>query len=179
MKKKCIMFLLLSAFISICCGMYWYYCKVTEKVYIELEYLHYAENVNISFYGVEDYSEFTWWEHFEWFEHKTKEEEFDTYTIMLDTFNIELPGNIDWEEKNVVISFGRELKTLYYFPSWDQGERHIGRPVFMEEYKDNVAYLYLIDKTNMCNNQLVTDDMFTFNLHGEVPFTETESGWVW
>ena len=177
MKKRYSIFLLMIAVVGICFGLYYY--RVTEKVYIELKYLDYAENVDTSFYSMENCSEFTWWEHYEWFEHKSEYEEFDTYMVVRDKFNIELPDNINWEKNDIVISYGRELKTLYYFPSWDRGGMHIGRPIFLEEHKDSVAYIYLIDKMSMRNNQFATDDMYIFNLHGEIPFTESESGWVW
>ena len=157
-----------------------YYYRASKRIYIDLEYLGYVENVDTSSYGIKDCPEFTWWEHFTWWEDKAKDSELSTATYLLSMYRIKLPEGIDWEKNDIVISFGRELKTLYYHEEWVILSRYVGRPVFMKEYKDSVAYIYLIDKTDLWNNQFNMDDMSVFNVDGKVPFTEDAADkWLW
>jgi len=157
-----------------------YYYRASKRIYIDLEYLECIENVDTSRYGVGDCLEFTWWERFSWFGSTRDNAEYNTYTFLADNYGISLPDNINWEEKDVVVSFGRELKTLYYYESWDQFGGHVGRPVFMKKYKGSVAFVYLINKTYLRNNDLVTTDMYTFNIEYKIPFTEDAADeWFW
>jgi len=138
----------------------------SERIFVDLEYLGMVDNADFSdfyrAYNLVDDVEFTWWEHHSIWSHSKISQYFD--------FN--LPDEVNNMEYDVVFSFGRELKSLYYY----EKDYHIqlggykANPVFAREYKKNTAHIYLIMKTNIANSEFASSDIGEFNVLRNIPF---------
>jgi len=139
-----------------------------ERVFIDLSYLEGVYNISYTMrYTALDLhpdEEFTWWNYY-------TVDEFLSSEYYDDRFSAEL----DREKNDIIISFGRKLKYLYYYEKdylsdtrW-QLEGYRARPVFESDYLHKSAYIYLINKTHLTDSELASDDMNTF-LEGNIPF---------
>lgn len=139
-----------------------------ERVFIDLSYLEsvYDISYKMRYTALDLYpdEEFTWWNYY-------TVDEFLSSEYYDDHFSSEL----DRGRNDIIISFGRKLKYLYYYEKdylsdsiW-QFEGYRARPVFESDYLQNSAYIYLINKTNLVDSELASDDMSSF-LEGNIPF---------
>lgn len=139
-----------------------------ERVFIDLSYLEGVYNISYTMrYTALDLhpdEEFTWWNYY-------TVDEFLSSEYYDDRFSAEL----DREKNDIIISFGRKLKYLYYYEKdylsdtrW-QLKGYRARPVFESDYLHKSAYIYLINKTHLTDSELASDDMNTF-LEGNIPF---------
>ena len=148
--------------------------KICNREYISLEYVGSVENADFSVfrdvYGIPDDFELAWWEQFS----AADIRRYSLEDILADNYNIILTEPIDINEKDLIVSFGRKLEMLYYDNMYinDGAGREFARPVFDEEYNEGVAYLYVIERIELYNNELVSNDMYYFNLDGDIPFKE-------
>lgn len=141
-----------------------------KRVFIDLSYLESVYNISYKMrYTALDLhpdEEFTWWNYY-------TVDEFLSSNYCDDHFSSEL--ELDSERNDIIISFGRKLKYLYYYEkdyltdsTWKL-EGYRARPVFESDYLHNSAYIYLINKTNLVDSELASDDMNSF-LEGNIPF---------
>jgi hypothetical protein len=152
----------------------------SKRVFIDLEYLGVVEDVDLSawytYYFINESTEFTWWVKLSIPESYIVS---DIYNINWDTykvFDFHVPQEIDRTQKDVIVSYGRKLRYLYYDFS-DIGAETVvgsegcyGRPVFEREYSHNTAYIYLIDKIQLKDNEMYGTDLEDFNEKGIIPF---------
>lgn len=162
----------LSCFINV----FLYY---KSRKYIKFTYITESDYTNIDYYqdyNFPDNCEFTWWWHF-------PAGGADSVKFIDDTFGTrfdkKLGDSIDKSKVDVIISFGRKLKTLYYdkkiYPngsgSYAKG-MIIAVPVFEKEYAHKI-YLYVTDKKyNIYPEEFWGDDITQFNRYGNVRFEE-------
>ena len=82
-------------------------------------------------------------------------------------------GNKNLFYSDIIISFGRGLKYLYYYEKDDVSlfghEGYRARPIFERDYIKNSAYVYLIDKIKLSDSELASSDMTKF-IEGDIPF---------
>ena len=141
-----------------------------ERVFIDLSYLESVYNISYKMrYTALDLhpdEDFTWWNYY-------TVDEFLSSNYCNDRFSSEL--ELDSKRNDIIISFGRKLKYLYYYEkdyltdsTWKL-EGYRARPVFESDYLHNSAYIYLINKTNLADSELASDDMNSF-LEGNIPF---------
>ena len=145
-----------------------------KRNFIDLNYLDNMDNVNYMLRYIPldiDYNEFTWWDHY------TIEE----YLLASEYYNFVLPDDIDGNKHDIVISFGHKLKHLYYYesdyitdPFFEVSEEwyNVGyraRPVFETDFVKKSAYVYLIDKTDLADSEIASDEFDTFKA-GNIPF---------
>ena len=150
--------------------------KMEKKVFIDLEYLTCVEDFDLSdWYGysyIDEDTEFTWWER------RALQIDGDlsgSFKINDEVYKFDLPENIDTAaEKDCIISYGRKLKYLYYYTDiyvYENGpEGYYARPVFEREYNGKVAYIYLIDRIKLTDNEFYGKDLREFNEKGNIPF---------
>jgi len=154
------------------------YNQVNKRVFIDLEYFGCAENIDLSgwytYPFIDESVEFTWWYHTSIPENHILSGIYRLNDEAYKIFDFNLPENIDRANKNVVVSYGRQLKYLYYYADkyvYEDGpEGYYGRPVFEREYNGNVAYIYLIDKIKLTDNEFYGRDLSEFNERGNIPF---------
>jgi len=145
-----------------------------QRVFFDLEYMYSIEDIEVSMSNNYD-GEFTW---------------FHIYCggVVFDDVNshlrrqhgFELPKYIEIDSSNfIVMSFGRKLKMLFYYPEstrgeWpgDTSETVEPHPVFEREYHANTIFVY---RVNPLPPYRFTDDIFTdnqmqFNYFKNIPF---------
>jgi hypothetical protein len=136
----------------------------SKRVFIDLEYLGTVEDVDLSAWYrlpyINEDTEFTWWYH-----SSIPEDRIISYE-----FNFIVPAEIDRTQKDVIVSYGRKLRYLYYEDMCDWRNAYHGRPVFEREYSHNNAYIYLIDKIRLIDNEFYDNDLWDFNEKGIIPF---------
>ena len=140
-----------------------------ERNIIELSYLGNMEETSYRMHYIElelhPDEEFTWWNYYT----------IDQYLALSEYYDFVLPDQVNQEKHDIIISFGRKLKHLYYYDSdyfsdldWES-EGYRARPVFDEDYIHNSAYVYLIGKTNLADSELASSDMGVF-MDSDIPF---------
>jgi len=140
-----------------------------KRIFINLNHLVDIENIHYRIrcheLDINFSQEFTWWNHYT----------ADDSAHLLKYYDFILPDEIDPTKHDIIISFGRELKYLYYYEEdylpaseWALGG-YRARPIFEGEHIPNSAYIYLVDQINLCDSELASDDMDSF-MNGNVPF---------
>lgn len=152
------------------------------RKYIKFTYICESNYTNLDYfddYDFPDNCEFTWWWDFPLESVDSIEfidEKFGTkFKERLENMNY----TIDKNKQDIIISFGRKLKTIYYDetinPNGKGRYSHrmiIGVPVFEKEYSPKI-YLYTIDKKyNIYPMEFWGDDIIQFNRYGNVRFEE-------
>ena len=150
-----------------------------ERIFIELTYIESLDNVLYRMTNIltalSRQDEFTWWNHYTIGNNCIVD-----YTDHLsEYYNFVLPDDIDMTKHDLIISFGRKLKYLYYYEddytvnaAYKKEDGYRARPIFEEEYIHLSAHVYLVDKVHLVNSELATyvnDDMRRF-MNGEIPF---------
>jgi hypothetical protein len=155
--------------------------KSSKRVFIELEYLGSVEDIDLSGWFIfgdfmNENVEFTWWRCLTIPRDKKISDTLilghDVYT----SFEFYLPDNTDIRKKDVIVSYGRKLKYLYYEGMDSKGMGYYARPVFERDFKEDTAHVYLIDKVDLTDkirltdNSFYGDDFYNFNEYGLIPF---------
>lgn len=149
-----------------------------RRRYITFTYITESDYTNLDYY--DDYNfpddcEFTWWWHL-------PAKSPDIITNIDENFGTtfkELLDNMDYtidENKvDIIISFGRKLKTIYSDEKiyYDRGKYMLDCiPVFEKEYSPKI-YLYVTDKKyDIYPAEFWGDDIVQFNRYGNVRFEE-------
>lgn len=176
MNKKSIRIVIIF-FILICLATVIIYINLRR--YVNFTYIAESEYTNLDYfddYNFPDDCQFTWWWHFPSETAGTIEfidEKFGT------KFNEKLDYNIDVSKVDIIISFGRKLKTIYYDEKiFTNGEGYYSKdmiiavPVFEEEYEPKI-YLYVTDKKyKIYPAEFANNDIENFNRYGKVRFNE-------
>jgi len=143
----------------------------TERIFIDLEYLGKMNNVKYMMtntpLAIGPEIEFTWWNHYT----------VQDYLECAPVYDYVLSNEVDGKNHDIIISFGRKLQYLYYYEKdFTYDEEHDGegrgyraRPIFEEEFLKGSAYLYLINKTELANSELASNDLQSF-VAGYIPF---------
>lgn len=173
LKKITILFILMLICAILC---------YKSRKYIKFTYITESEYTNLDYfndYKFKDNCEFTWWWYF-------PSGGADSVTFIDNTFGTRFKEklryssySIDKSKVDIIISFGRKLKTIYY----DQKVHPNGSgryakgmiiaiPVFEKEYSHKI-YLYVTDKKyNIYPEEFANDDIIDFNRYGNVRFEE-------
>jgi len=140
-----------------------------ERIFINLTYLGNMDDVYYRMRRLELYIEpeekLTWWNHYT----------IDEYLSSSKWYTFILSSETDSTKHDIIISFGRKLKYLYYYekeylsnPDWEM-EGYRARPVFEEDFVQNSAYVYLIDKIHLADSEVASNDISEFR-RGDIPF---------
>jgi len=135
-----------------------YLGSVKHTTYNELHYSNYPY--------IDENTEFTWWVHLQLTNDFTKNKYID----------FDLPDDIDRSKKDIIVSYGRKLRYLYYENTyvpvalWGWDEHYQAEPVFERKYEKDSAHVYLVDKIKLVDNEFLSFDMSEFNKEGNVPF---------
>jgi len=140
-----------------------------QRIFIELNYIgnmydvEYRQRMVLTDICPED--EFTWWNRY-------SIDEFLSFT----NGDFILPAGTDIPENEIVISFGRRLKYLYFYSNdyIDSTCSYIAggyraRPVFEKDYVHRSAYIYLIENIKLADSEDASGDWGRF-LRGDIPF---------
>lgn len=153
-----------------------------QRKYVKFTYVTESDYTNLDYYKVYNFPDnckFTWWWYF-------PSEDADSITFIDEIFGTRfkelldyLDYTIDKNKVDIIISFGRKLKTIYYdekvYPN-GRGRYAKGMitavPVFEKEYLPKI-YLYVTDKKyNIYPAEFWGDDIIQFNYYGDVRFEE-------
>ena len=176
MSKKIFKSIVIIIAILICYTAFIMYCK--SRKYIDFIYVTESDYTNLDYfesYNFPDNCEFTWWWHF-------PSQDVDSIAFIDETFGTKFKETLDYtidkSKVDIIISFGRKLKTIYYDPElfpprWmvNNGMVRV-TPVFEKEYNHKI-YLYVTDKKyNIYPAEFWGDDIIQFNRYGNVCFEE-------
>jgi hypothetical protein len=144
--------------------------NTSRRSFIELEYVGSVENTwareiygdltPSGAYYYFDNTTFTWWS--PWI--------IPVESTISEYFGLNTPTEIDRTEKDLVISFGRKLRYLYYEGLDHHGYSYLAHPVFEREHHENSVHIYLIDRIPLAENEWATTDMSDFNQMGNIPY---------
>ena len=126
--------------------------------------------------AVDFVEEFTWWNHYTVnSDEGIVEGGGRSYEAFSKHYYLVLSNEVTEEEDDIIISFGRKLKYLYYYKrdiyyahNLDLGYR--ARPVFEDEFIEGSAYVYLIDNTFLANSELTSGDLEMILDGGHFPY---------
>ena len=144
--------------------------NIHEPIFLELEYLGSvpAEPVKLRISLPEDAYNITWWEYL-----GLNEERLNDYIEK--NYNAEIEFEIDYDTYAIVISYGRELKQLYYYEDskiYSINNAYICRPAFKEDYYHNTLFVYqTIDEgLYISDNLFDTYDLYRYNIDRDIPY---------
>lgn len=142
-----------------------------ELTFIDLEYIGSYPHENFKYfeeyYHNLDYNEFTWYMHLKGDE---------ATEFVNEEFGASIPKlNLDFDKKDIVISFGRELK--YLFHDGEQASNLIGgpilfsgEPIFESAYNHKILFIYSIDKIDLVDNEFHGNKLKIYNKDKMIPF---------
>lgn len=171
---------ILIVLISVCTMLLYRYQN--SRRYINFTYITESNYTNLDYFA--DYNfpnnDFTWWWHF-----PANEPMSNTNTIKVidrmfgTTFENKLKEEINQSRYDIIISFGRKLKMIYYDRTINPNGKGayskkmiIAVPVFEKKYEHKI-YLYITDKKyNIYPEEFSSDDIEQFNRYGNIRFNE-------